>query len=116
MHKWQKDLWAALSGSDPKEMKIYMGGRNIGKSVMAQMWNTIHENPKPTCIVLASFPVDTNKWHTVQCSKEIADWIRSQPGESKEWFEHIDQNWVLDRNKFDISLEFYLMLRLKWGC
>jgi hypothetical protein len=114
MHKWRKDLWAALSGSDPKEMKIYSGGRKIGKSTFAQMWNII-EDDKPKCIVLESYPVDTNKWHTVECIKEVSNWIRQQPNSGKEWFEHIDQNWILDRNKFDISNEFYLMLKLRWG-
>jgi hypothetical protein len=32
MYNWQKDLWAACSGVNPKELKITMSGRNIGKS------------------------------------------------------------------------------------
>ncbi len=32
VHNWQKDLWAACSGIEPKELKITMSGRNVGKS------------------------------------------------------------------------------------
>jgi hypothetical protein len=117
MHNWQKDLWAACTGSDPREMKIYMGGRNMGKSVMAQMWNIMQEETQTTyCRVITQAKVDNKPFYTIQCSKPIADWIREQPGENTQWYQHIDQNWYVDRTMFDIDEEFYLMLKLRWGC
>lgn len=116
MHDWQKDIWAAISGSGIKasEMKIYMGGRNIGKTVMAQMWN---EMLKPIeCNIISKALVDNKQWYTVKCSKDISNWIREQSGENSQWYEHIDHNWNIDRTMFDIDEDLYLMLKLRWGC
>ncbi len=117
MHKWKRDFWAAVAGSDPKEMKIIMNGRQIGKSVMAQMWNQKMEDIESKyCEVITQAKVDNIPFYTVQCSKPIADWIRQQPRENDDWYQHIDQNWYVDRTMFDISEEFYMMLKLRWGC
>lgn len=116
IHNWQKDLWAALSGSGIKasEMKIYMGGRNIGKSVMAQMWNQYQEESPYSKIIDKSI-VDNKQFYTVQCNKIASDWVRSQDGKNADWYEHIDKNWIVDRTRFDISEDFYLMLKLRFG-
>lgn len=90
-----------------------MAGRRIGKSYMAQMWAEMTK--PPFCQVITSAIVDGRKFFTIWSSKEISNWVREQEYENKEWFEHIDHNWNVDRNKFDISEEFYMMLRLKWG-
>lgn len=118
MQDWQKDIYTKLAQSDPREMKMYMGGRQIGKSAIAKMWQVVYANEqekKMTCEVITKTLVDTKPFYTVQCSKAVSDWIREQPEQNKDWFEHIDQNWYVDRNKFDISEEFYMMLRLRWG-
>jgi hypothetical protein len=115
MHKWQRDLWTSLSGSDPREMKIIMNGRNIGKSVMAQMWNQVFLEPMK-CEIITQAKVDNIQFYTVKCSKPIADWVRQQPRENDDWYQHIDQNWYVDMTMFDISEEFYMMLKLRWGC
>ncbi len=117
MYKWQKDLWAACAGSDPREMKIIMSGRQIGKSVMAQMWNQVQAEPIPEyCKIIDKSKVDTKQFYTIQCSRAIADWVRQQPGEDTQWYQHIDHNWIMDRTKFDIDEDLYLMLKLRWGC
>ena len=95
-------------------MNILMSGRRIGRSVFAQMWNEVLQ--KPFCQIITSSIVDGRKFLTIQSSKEISNWVRSQGNEKAEWFEHIDHNWNIDRNKFDVSEEFYLMLKLRWGC
>lgn len=80
---------------------------------MAQMWNIVSDEPKHR--ILTSYPVDKENWHTIQCIKEVADWVRRQPNHSKEWYEHIDKIGAVYRTRFDVSNEFYLMLKLRWG-
>lgn len=36
MHDWQKQFVATIAGMDPKELKITMTGRNVGKSMLSQ--------------------------------------------------------------------------------
>ena len=111
MHKWQKDLWAGLTGSDPREMKIIMGGRNIGRSVMAQMWN--EQLAKPAFSVVSRATVDNDTWVTVKCTEEVSKWIREQA--VGMWYEHINQNWIVHKNIFDIHEKIHTMLQLKYG-
>lgn len=110
MYEFQKDLWAALSGSDSREMKIIMGGRQIGTSVMAQVWNDLRV---PGYRKVAEAEVDGNQWFTVKCTEEISSWIRSQPKNMRH--EHIDKNWYVYKNMFDIHEKIYTMLQLKYG-
>jgi len=112
MHKWQKDLWAGLTGSDPREMKIIMNGRQIGKSVMAQMWNQTF-NVKEYYNKVSEAKVDHATWYTVKCSGGISKWIKEQP--ENLWFEHIDKDWQVYRNIFDVHEKIYTMLQLKYS-
>ena len=109
MHEFQKDLWATLSGSDPREMKIILSGRQVGKSTLAQMWNINLKSYEK----LTEAKVDDDYWFTVKCTKEISSWIRTQPGNM--WHEHIDKNWYVYKNMFDIHEKIYTMLQLKYG-
>lgn len=112
MYNYQEDFWAAISGSDPKEMKIYMGGRQIGKSAMAQMWDQIYDN-KEYYTLVSEGTVDNFSWYTVKCTSSISDWIKNQ---SKElWFEHISKDWKFYRNTFDVHEKLLTMLQLKYG-
>ena len=58
--------------------------------------------------------VDGELWHTVQCKSEVSDWVRSQPGKKKLWFENIDEKWMTNRNTFDVHPTVYTMMCLKW--
>lgn len=110
MQDRQKDIWAALSGSDPKEMKIYMGGRQVGKSYLAQMWGI---NDEDQYSVIDQSSVDGSDWFTVKCSKNISLWIKQQPKEM--WHEHIDKNWMVYKNMFDVHEKIYTLINLKYG-
>lgn len=110
MHQWQKDLWAGLTGSDPREMKIIMSGRQVGKYTMAQMWQEIQQ---PAFTKVTKATVDDAEWFTVKCNKEVAKWMREQPADM--WHEHIDSNWTLYKNMFDVHEKIYTMLQLKYG-
>ncbi len=115
MHDWQKDIWAAFAGSDPREMKIVMGGRQIGKSVMAQMWNEVNEMQSKPYTEETSAEVDGRMWYTISCTKPVAEWIRQQPGEHTQWDNLIDNKWYIYFDRFDVHEEFYMMLKLRWG-
>jgi len=115
MQDWQKDFLTALAGQDLTQMKIYMGGRQIGKSTLAQMWNIMDELSVPSHKIIQHSMVDGKTWYTVKCTRDVADWVRLQPNQDVDWYEHIDHNWVLDRTRFDISEEFYVILKLTWG-
>jgi hypothetical protein len=95
-------------------MNIFLAGRSIGKSYMAQMWNQMQESTF-THSIISQATVDEKTWYTIKCNKSIGDWIRQSQGEGSQWYEHIDHNWVLDRTMFDVHEEFYMMLKLKWG-
>lgn len=112
MHEFQKDLWASLSGSDPREMKIIMSGRQVGKSVMAQMWNQTFEIGEYYSKIDQA-TVDDAQWYTVKCSGEISSWIKTQS--KNMWHEHIDIHWKVYKNTFDIHEKIYTMLQLKYG-
>lgn len=110
MYEFQKDLWATLTGNGTKEMNIIMGGRRIGKSTMAQMWNELQQ---PSFIKITEAIVDDSNWFTVKCNVEVAKWVRGQP--IGMWYEHIDKNWTFHKNTFDMHEKIYTMLQLKYG-
>ena len=108
MHRWQKDLWAGLTGHDPKDMKVYMGGRQIGKSYMSQVWGI---KDYPYFDVIDRATVDNEPWLTIKCSNEVSAWIKTQS--KTMWHKHIDKNWI--ENTFDIHEKIYIMLQLKYS-
>lgn len=112
MHDFQKNIWAAITGSDPREMKIIMNGRQIGKSTMSQMWNQTFE-VKEYYSVVDQATVDHARWYTIKCSGEVSKWIKNQS--VGMWYEHIDKDWQVYRNMFDIHEKIYTMLQLKYG-
>ena len=59
--------------------------------------------------------VDGELWHTVQCKPEVSDWVRSQSGKKKLWFENIDEKWMTNRNTFDVHPTVYTMMCLRWS-
>ena len=61
--------------------------------------------------VVDTAQVDGKPWYTVRCNKEISTWIKTQAG---DWQEHIDQNWNVYANTFDVSEELYILLTLKF--
>ncbi len=90
-------------------MKIIMNGRQVGKSVMAQMWNTVN----PQYFVIDRAMVDGAMWYTVKSSNTICQWIKTQSPDL--WHENIDKNWMINKYTFDIHEKIYTMLQLKYG-
>lgn len=115
MHDWQRDLLKNLQGIKPGTMNIYMSGRQVGKSVMAQMWTEVAAMDNKLYTEEASAEVDGRMWYTVKCTKPVAEWVRQQPGEGTQWDNLIDNRWYVYFDMFDMHEEFYMMLKLRWG-
>lgn len=117
--EYQKNLWAALSGSGVKasELTIISSGRQMGKSTYkqyAQQWFDEMDQSAPPFKKIDSATVDGDPWYTVKCRPEVSRWIRSQPANSR-WHEHIDTNWYIYRDTFDVCEQVYVELGLKFS-
>ena len=100
------------------ELSIISAGRGTGKSTLNQylhQWTQWLPEDTFKYKVSDNATVDGRPWYTVRCNKDVAAWIRQQPGENKEWYQHIDDRWVVHGQMFDISEELYMMLVLKFG-
>lgn len=64
---------------------------------------------------LDSVLVDGERWYTIKCDKEVAEWVRHQSGQGHHWYEHIDHQWYVHKNKFDISEKIYIQICLRWS-
>lgn len=106
---WQKNLF---DGFKPGEMMIISAGRNTGKSQMSQYLNQWESIFMPPFRKTTSAVVDGETWHTVRCDTQVGKWIRTQ--DPKFWHEHIDQNWMVYKNTFDIHEKIYTMLGVKF--
>ena len=96
-------------GIHPGEMMVISAGRQTGKSYYNQMlMDQTHSYRDVTHAT-----VDDHEWYTVKCNKETAAWVRQQKKDM--WYEHIDSNWTIYKNMFDIHERIYTMLQLKFG-
>lgn len=93
----------------PVELIILVASRGSGKS---QLDNFFIMN-KPKFKIHGQAKVDGATWYAVGCSPEASTWIRGQ--DKTLFYEHIDQSWQLQLNRFDIHEKLYSMLALKWS-
>ena len=95
---------------------LQIAGRHIGKSTtmkeFTKKYIAMQEERTVLHKVISSAEVDGEPWLTVKCNYEVAKWLRKQ---KSSWHEHIDQQWNVYLDTFDISEELYLMLVLKFG-
>jgi hypothetical protein len=116
--EWQKNLWAALSGSGvkPGELMITFAGRQTGKSQIAQYmadWQELMGEKYPYRKLTQS-PVDGQMWYTIRCNSEVARWLRDNQ-DVNHCYEHIDPSWQVERNTFDVSESMYIQIGLKFS-
>ena len=105
-------------GFEHGELAIFSAGRQTGKSMLSQWYGPMTKlgfepvsKPKPKFVINAKAEVDGATWYTVSCTKEISEWLRSQP---KEWhYEALAHGWVLPQ--FDIHEKLYTLLVLRWS-
>ena len=120
LHDWQKQTFDTMYGGFKRgEMMTFAAGRNTGKSTftIATLQKVLHdmEMLDPKFEVLSTADVDGVPWYTVSCRKEVSIWIRENGDEDRDWYSHIDSQWTLHRNVFDMSQEMFAMTKLRWG-
>ena len=108
------EAMSTTGGFKHGELMLFTAGRQTGKSMLNQMYEyglmTVKIR-RPKFEIIAKAEVDDATWYTVSCTKEISEWLRSQP---KEWhYEALVHGWVL--SQFDIHEKLYTMLALKWS-
>ena len=84
-------------------------GYQIGKSTFMDIAN-------PLAIrILDSATVDGETWYTVQCKPSyVSGWLQEQDPTMWHRHEHIDKQWYMHFNVFDMHEKLYTMLILKW--
>lgn len=112
---WQKELMTKLFTYRPKELTVIAAGRNLGKSMYSQHWDSVFQNYMSNLKfkIITKATVDGELWYTVNCTKEVSAWVREQP--TNLWHEHIDDKWVITMNQFDMNEKLYTQLALKWS-
>lgn len=116
-HKWQLELLDKMAGTPAKQMTIFTGGRQVGKSMLNSVYEQMKEFADLKYQEITSARVDGEMWYTIQCVPEVSKWIRThEEHEGTQWDQLIDNNWVVFFNKFDVHEEFYMLLKLRWGC
>jgi hypothetical protein len=84
----------------------------IIKSALQKQWNIVYPE-KANLELVSKALVDNSWWYTVKCSKEASAWIREQ--DESKWYNHIDGNWYVAADTFDVDQETYIMLKLQWS-
>ena len=122
-HDYQKDMLTKISknasyGNLSGVTCSY--GRQTGKSTwtvaaLQKVIKDLEALVEPTHEVLTTAQVDGKPWYTISCRKEVSMWIRENGTENVEWFEHIDGNWRIHKNMFDVSQEMLSMIKLRWS-
>lgn len=117
LYPYQQTIMDQITtGYRPGKMILYTAGRQTGKSTYSQyvnQWQDMQEQPK--CKIITQAEVDGKTWYTITCRMDVSIWLRENGIENIDWHEHIDGNWNIYRNMFDICEELYLMLVLKFG-
>ena len=116
MHPWQLDILdkIATGGFKRGEMAVTLSGRQMGKSTwraMVEGWDLA--TSKISFQNAGKAEVDGELWYTVKCNNEIGKWIRSLPKEGN-WYEHIDNQFYVYANMFDLHERVYVQLGLKF--
>lgn len=113
LQPWQEELMRSLQIYG--NVGALSTGRQLGKSFVMQsyinQWESVFKN-MPNFEKLDSAIVDGDQWYTVECSKEVSDWIR---GQSKDqWYEH-KQQARHQRGIFDMPESLFIIMSMKWA-
>ena len=94
------------------ELSIISAGRQTGRSTYYsnQKYGPIMK-PVTKFEINAKAEVDGDTWYTVSCTKDISEWLRTQPKELR--YEALAHGWVL--SQFDIHEKLYTLLALRWS-
>jgi len=112
MYTYQHALYDKLQAGGFKqgEIMLFAAGRQTGKSQINQWYGSMMK-PVTKFEINAKAEVDGATWYTISCTKDIGEWLRTQPKELR--YEALAHRWVL--SQFDIHEKLYTMLALKWS-
>ena len=110
LQPWQTDMLTKLDGIKPSELMVITSGRQIGKSYINAFMKELYMAVPYR--YLGKDQVDGATWYTVTGQKAVCEWIRTQ--DKQYWFEHIDDQWHISYNTFDIHENIYTMLGMKF--
>lgn len=113
LQPYQQDLIDKLKGYKPGELAVFMGGRQTGKSMYYQYATAMKEAEMPVFTASDKTLVDNVPWYVVKCKKNVAAWIRDQ--DRSLWYEHIDKNWYVYKDRFDVHEQLLTMMSIKFG-
>ena len=115
LHPWQQTLLDKLNGGIKSgEMMVISSGRQTGKSYVNKMYmNMVAETIAPPFIKDRGTLVDGVPWYVVKCKKDVAAWIRTQ--DPSMWYEHIDSQWYVYKDRFDVHEQLVTMISIKFG-
>ena len=115
LHNYQKKFLELITsgGAKPGEMIIAMG-RQTGKSMFTQKVIDEMMQARQMESYKASDPVlvDGEPWYTLKCKTEVAAWIRTQ--DKSMWYEHVDKNWYVYRDRFDVHEKLLTFISIKF--
>jgi len=105
-----------LEGYCKGDLQIVMAGRQTGKSMLnqyAESYRKMMEELTPYKKI-STATVDGAPWYTIKCNSKVSEFIRTQSGQDARWYEHIDPNWYVHKNMFDVNEELYIQVGLKF--
>lgn len=106
---WDLETMSMTDGVKQGEILLFASARQTGKSMLNLCVSMM--TPVTKFEINAKAEVDGATWYTVSCTKDISEWLRTQPKELR--YEALAHGWVL--SQFDIHEKLYTMLALKWS-
>ncbi len=84
-------------------------GRGAGKSILDEIANL------PAIRILDQADVDGETWYTIQCKPSyVSAWVQEQDPALWHRHEHVDKQWYVHFNVFDMHEKLYTIMMLKW--
>jgi hypothetical protein len=92
-----------------QQINAIIAGRGTGKSVFNEIVNL------PAIRILDQADVDGETWYTIQCKpSSVSAWVQEQDPALWRRHEHIDRQWYMHFNVFDMHEKLYTIMMLKW--
>ena len=104
---WQKQM---ATGWRKGQINMIMAARQTGKSLFHEIANI------PAIRILDQADVDGETWYTVQCKPSyVSSWVQEQDPALWHRHEHIDRQWYMHFNVFDMHEKLYTLMALTWN-
>ena len=112
LNPYQQVLLDRMSSGGFRAGELMTIASGSGKSMLNNLCESMI-TPHRKFQITDQAQVDGATWYTITCVREVSEWIRKQPEELQ--YSHIDKNWTIYHNKFDMHENLYSILALKWS-